>query len=382
MKGELEARNYKVSVYNGQSATPPVEASGGACVVVSRLSSYIQNNQEDLLTLSKLCHGHSRPLVLVALDTVAAKRLRRIPVSELRSNRTLLWDTKSFWAGWESVFPPPASPMPPASSPKTLMAVKKDEDVWTYLKQPPSQTLMPGGGGGPGSGDSSLSTQSTDDALTVSTARRFSTQRMSSQPRPYPSPLTSTLQYGDRGRSQPRRPHVIENPLMSHHRSKGHMQPQNPPVSLRQPMMLDEDEDEPIYHSLDDEAVEQPPDGDVTVYINADLEVVYPTLAEVAAASSRIRALDETEAEEAELSGLLLSDAYENEDLPLDYVPSPAPGSYPRHHLSYTASSPPVSTAASMASTAKSSKRPLPSGGLHFPPSQVVSTGRSGGYLV
>ena len=53
------------------------------------------------------------------------------------------------------------------------------------------------------------------------------------------------------------------------------------------------------------------------MYINADLEVVYPL-------PSQDPAEDETE---AELNGLLADSNYDSSD----YVPSPAPGSIPRY---------------------------------------------------
>ena len=59
----------------------------------------------------------------------------------------------------------------------------------------------------------------------------------------------------------------------AHHRSRLHATQQSPAA-----------EDEPIYHSLDEESIiastaaPDQLDGDVTVYINADLELVYPSL--------------------------------------------------------------------------------------------------------
>merc|ERR1712083_674398 len=117
-------------------------------------------------------------------------------------------------------------------------------------------------------------------------------------------------------------------------------------------------EDEPIYHSLDEESIiaggtddaHDKLDGDVTVYINADLELVYPSLSDPAEDKGNT-AQCLSDDEEAELNGLL-ADCYENEEslLASDYVPSPAPGSYPRHHLSYA-------TAAQSAAVTSSGKR-------------------------
>ena len=352
----LTSQNYRVGFHSLTSAaTSPrnLEHCGGVCFVASH-QSYIQNSPEDLLALSKVCRESSRPLVLIALDTTAAKTLRRIPVSELRSTKTLLWDTKSFWPSWRSVFPPPPPAMPPPhemiSSPPS-MAVKKEDDTWTYLK-PTS-----------GSGESSLSTQSTD-TMTMSGARRFSTQRASSsqhQQRQLASSTLHTAASGLGSRQRSLRPHVIENPMTAgsstHHRSRF-------PATRHSPAA----EEEPIYHSLDEESIiaataaHDQLDGDVTVYINADLELVYPSPNDLVDKGNAAQCLSDDE--EAELNGLL-ADCYENEEslLASDYVPSPAPGSYPRHHLSYTAAAA-TSAAATSSSKRRQHQQPLSRGYL------------------
>ena len=140
----------------------------------------------------------------------------------------------------------------------------------------------------------------------------------------------------------------------THHRSRlvagGTRQQQQSPAAA---------EDEPIYHSLDEESIITAPDqvdGDVTVYINADLELVYPSLTDPELEDKGNAAQCLSDDEEAELNGLL-ADCYENEEslLASDYVPSPAPGSYPRHHLSYVAV--PASPAASATSSSKRHRR-------------------------
>lgn len=308
----LEAQGYQAEFHCLPGGSPPslassVDKSRGVCVVASHLS-YIQNNPQDLLTLSKLCcrDHHSRPLILVALDTTAAKTLRRIPVSEVRSSKTLLWDTKSFWPTWHSLFPLPKS-----------LAVKSEEDMWTYLK--PGATTASRNANASG-GSSSLSTQSTDTMTKVmssaATLRGFSTHRGSSQQKQFNSPMASSMMHSSSSSSsksnkslhRQQRPTVIENPMATYHHRKASAVV----------------ESEPIYHSLDED--------DVTVYINADLEVVYPSLGELQEQRHRLNNLQLED--EAELSGLL-TDCYESSE----YVPSPAPGSFPRHHLSYTAAS-------------------------------------------
>ena len=123
---------------------------------------------------------------------------------------------------------------------------------------------------------------------------------------------------------------------------------------------------EPIYHSLDEESIITAPgdqvDGDVTVYINADLELVYPSPNDLVDKGNAAQCLSDDE--EAELNGLL-ADCYENEEslLASDYVPSPAPGSYPRHHLSYTAAAA-TSTAATSSSKRRQHQQPLSRGYL------------------
>ena len=135
------------------------------------------------------------------------------------------------------------------------------------------------------------------------------------------------------------KPHVIENPMSVHHGRTGQ-------VEL----------EEPIYHSLEgeDEDGGHKTEDDGTVYINADLEVVYPSLPLPTdpLQPPRLTAGPLSEDEE-ELNGLL-ADCYENEEslLRQDYVPSPAPGSFPRaggpvpggsRHLSYHPQKPPLS---------------------------------------
>ena len=119
----------------------------------------------------------------------------------------------------------------------------------------------------------------TDTMLVTSsrlmTSKRASTLRTSSQ-LPNQQPPFQTM--------QPRmmlRPNIVENPL-----------------------------EEPIYHTLDD--------NETTVYINADLEVVYP----VEEGGPENDSADNM----AELNGLLADCNYDS-----DYVPSPAPGSIPRY---------------------------------------------------
>ena len=122
----------------------------------------------------------------------------------------------------------------------------------------------------------------TDTMLVTSsrlmTSKRASTLRTSSQ-LPNQQPPFQTM--------QPRmmlRPNIVENPL-----------------------------EEPIYHTLDD--------NETTVYINADLEVVYPAAEEEGGIEN-----DSADNNMAELNGLLADCNYDS-----DYVPSPAPGSIPRY---------------------------------------------------
>ena len=221
--------------------------------------------------------------VFIALDTPAAKSLRR--QVDLKGYKILLWDTKSFWPTLKATIP---------NQSKAVNHHPTDEDMWTYLKNSNA-----------GSGESSLSTQSTDTML-VASSRLMTSKRASTLRNPGGGGHFSTMAVNQHPQPLPfqtmqsrnvRRPNVVENPL-----------------------------EEPIYHTLDDND---------TVYINADLEVVYP---------SHEATLEE---DEAELNGLLadcgnyesdvmahhhnlshrvgMAAAYEGE-----YVPSPAPGSMPR----------------------------------------------------
>ena len=189
------------------------------------------------------------------------------------------------------------------------MAVNhKDEDeAWTYVKS-----------NNHGSGDSSLSTQSTDTMM-ASTKLSAAARRLSSQPpgRQFNSMMSRPrLTHAGLGpRHQQQRGRVIENPLACHHRSQQQQQ-QDQQHRCRPP----EDPDEPIYHSLDDDdvvvagvagrrpsqvaSVGEDSEADVTVYINADLEVVYPSLNsnDFGVVAGGIPSDDE---EEAELNGLL-----------------------------------------------------------------------------
>ena len=352
--GQLESQNYHVILHSvsrlgdggqGGQPLPPgsIESCNGVCVVASHSSSYIQNSNGDLLTLSKRCQDLSRPLVLVALETGTAKTFRQMG---LQGRKILLWDTKSFWPSLRAT-------IPPSTISRSSQAVKKSEssekDTWTYVRK---------NNGCTGGGDSSVSTQSTDTMTATSASswrggggllvnnRRSSTLQRVSQP--------SQMYSHHRHQPPPRlvhqslmrlpKTHVIENPMMSIHQHVEH-------------------EEEPIYHSLDEgdeegsssrlrkaaTAAAADDDDDVTVYINADLEVVYPSLPLPVTIDSQHcqRGVGNglSDDNEEELNGLL-ADCYENEESLLreqpDYVPSPAPGSCPRGprmgangHLSY-----------------------------------------------
>jgi hypothetical protein len=343
--GLLEAQNYRVCLHPLRSETaekPPVEVSASVCVVASQ-SSYIQKeatrpHDDDLVVVSKLCRDHAKPLVFVALETATAKALRRLP-AEMKATKVLLWDTKSFWPTLRSIIPSPPTVSNSISPTKAVNHDTEDEDMWTYLKSSSNKNN--------GSGDSSLSTQSTDTMLASRLhPKRASTLRTaaatSSQPHQacsyFNSPATlhsrRMMQQSQAVNSRRIRTNIVENPLAavaattgSHHRS----------LAQQGRRQQAEEEEEPIYHSLDDEAVVSAAgdavaetDGDVTVYINADLEVVYPSISENEGAEN------DDDDDEAELNGLL-ADCYENEDSLFannEYVPSPAPGSYPRNHLS------------------------------------------------
>ena len=128
-----------------------MEGSNGVCLVASQGSSYIQT--KDLLgNLSKTCQDLGRPLVLVALETATAKTFRQCP--ELQGRKILLWETKSFWPSLRASIPPST-----ISPTKAVNPNNPDEETWTYVRKAEAAAA---------SGDSSLSTQSTDTLLATS----------------------------------------------------------------------------------------------------------------------------------------------------------------------------------------------------------------------
>ena len=154
--GHLEANHYRVNLHcpslgcPGPQQRPPIESSNGVCLVASHASSYIQT--KDLLgSLSKTCQDLGRPLVLVALETATAKTFRQC--SGLQGRKILLWDTKSFWPSLRASIPPST-----ISPTKAVNKSNPDEETWTYVRKTEAAA----------SGDSSLSTQSTDTMLATS----------------------------------------------------------------------------------------------------------------------------------------------------------------------------------------------------------------------
>lgn len=302
-----------------------LDSSATALVVVSQ--SYMQQNYSDISSLVDVCSKQKKPVILVALDSATSKDLKLLKPTVL-----LLWDTKSFWPSLMSALPKAANN-------------KYEEDMWTYLKADASLS------GGP-SGDSSLSTQSTDNGMTLPVVQKRSatlTGRGGASSQLYHHHQESLMV----GVSSPATLHsrrmqqrqmagaknIRENPLgpySDYQRRRQRQQQQQ----QHQNQQLSE---EPIYHTLDEQQLPgggggDKSDSDVTVYINADLEVVYPTLP-----------LKEDQ-EDEELSGLLSGneDCYENGESLFGsrqngYVPSPAPGSYPRNFSTSLSSSSPGS---------------------------------------
>jgi len=286
----MEANSFRVAFHPLKMASERLPRQGEekcaacGCMVVSQ-ASYFQIEQ-DLVPIAK--SFQDKPFVFIALDTASAKSLRRLV--DLKGYKILLWDTKSFWPSLKAIIPN----MNKLS--KAVNNCNNEEDMWTYLKNSNATSVS----GACQSGDSSLSTQSTDTMLVTSsqamcsskstymTSKRASTLRTSAGVVVNHQQPFQTMQ-----NSRMIRPNIVENPL-----------------------------EEPIYHTLDD--------NNETVYINADLEVVYPLPEGGAEIVQGVRyglqdpAEDETE---AELNGLLADSNYDSSD----YVPSPAPGSIPRY---------------------------------------------------
>ena len=144
----MEANSYRVALHPLKitSERPLLEAaSAGVCVVVSQ-NSYFQI-EKDLLTMSKTFQEHIKPLVFIALDIVSAKYLRRLV--DLKGYKILLWDNKTFWPLLKAIIPNQSKAVT-TNEFEVGPSCTNDEDMWTYLKNSNA-----------GSGESSLSTQST-----------------------------------------------------------------------------------------------------------------------------------------------------------------------------------------------------------------------------
>ena len=312
----LEGQNYRVSLHSGRPSGQPLslESCQGVCLVASQASSYIQHAQgADLLALSQRCQDVSRPLVLVALETGTAKTFRRLG---LPGRKILLWDTKSFWPSLRATIPPSTISRSPAVNNQSV----SEKDTWTYVRK--------------SGNDSSLSTQSTDTMTAfpaaVSTSWRGGGHLVNSR-------RSSTLQRVPPSSQLPSQNRLVHQSLVKNRTHHGPRVIENP---------MHQHEDEPIYHSLD-EGEKDKEDDDVTVYINADLEVVYPSLPlplpvdqQPCQKGQRRQGMERdhrqhfSDEDEEELNGLL-ADCYENQESLLrrggqGYVPSPAPGTCPR----------------------------------------------------
>ena len=284
---------------------------------------------------------------------------------------------------------------------------KFDDEMWTYLKGVKVDTnvlesssigvtkdnfsaALQNSFSGP-SGDSSLSTHSTDNSggsLSYGKKRSATLNHAKTSPRgeAVAAGVTSTTMQARRWETGNRRRaagtasrksdnsgRVFENPL-DRLECSPMMTSDSDYMSVNDSLLRHSDRraastnntHEPIYHTLEDDddcdvlssdhrtatsvtlsSIKKDP-NDATVYINADLEVVYPPLPQ----GRRDFVSDEDD--DAEFEHLLRSgsvtrqngdgdtdcDEYENEDLlqrQHSYVPSPAPGSFPRQWLASNA---------------------------------------------
>ena len=442
---------YRMCVYRHGTRTEDLRSGidCAASVVVVASDSYVQHpkTQAELSSIADICNDdgkRGKTLLVIAMDAVTAKSARRL-LPAVKASNVLVWGTSDFWQKLMFKLPDPSCNseslnVDVGTGGSDVDVVKKyDDEMWTYLKgvkvesslQEPSSSSVGGTGSskdnfsgplqnsfsGP-SGDSSLSTQSTDNSggtLSYGNKKRSATLNHSktspkgkSEMQNCEVPSATTMLGGGR-RSRDAQPtswetnsrrrtttasrksdaRVFENPLDKF----------DPSDRLAASMMLASDSDymsvndsllrpdhrrnnvgnnnEPIYHTLeDDDDLEQVSDrrtislgssataaakkdpNDSTVYINADLEVVYPPL------PLARRDFVSDDDDDAEFEHLLRGgsvtqqrhtfanngdtddcDEYENDDDRDDlfqrhnsYVPSPAPGSFPRRWIAPSSS--------------------------------------------
>ena len=449
---------FRLCVYRHGTRTEDLRSGidSSASVVVVASESYVQHpkTQAELASIADMCSDEAgkrgKMLLVIAMDNVTAKTIRRL-LPSVKSTNVLVWGTSDFWQKLMFKLP---DPLPcdniniehPASDGNK----KYDDEMWTYLKgvkvessviEPPSNkdnftANLQNSFSGP-SGDSSLSTQSTDNSggsLSYGKKRSATLNHMKTSPRGSGEvPPSSTTMQGKRSRETPswetanrRRPagtstssrksdgtRVFENPLDKFESSPMTMTSDSDYMSVNDSLLRQDhrrvpvgsNNNEPIYHTLEDDdvddcqrrttsvmssSIKKKDPSDTTVYINEDLEVVYPPLPparrdfvsdddDEAEFEHLLRGGNVTRHNGATYEGDTDCDEYEN-DIDDDrddlfqrhnsYVPSPAPGSFPRRWMTPTSTSAtpktsrvfqPDQTSFSPRSTTQGRKTTLPS---------------------
>ena len=442
---------YRMCVYRHGTRTEDLRSGidCSASVIVVASDSYVQHpkTQAELSSIADICNNdgkRGKTLLVIAMDAVTAKSVRRL-LPAVKASNVLVWGTSDFWQKLMFKLPDPSCHseslnVEVGTDGSDVDVVKKyDDEMWTYLKGAkvessllePSSTSVVGTGSskdnfsgplqnsfsGP-SGDSSLSTQSTDNSggtLSYGNKKRSATLNHSktspkgkSEMHTGEIPSATTMLGGGRRSRDPQATswetsnrrrtttasrksdaRVFENPLDKFDPGDRHVMlaSDSDYMSVNDSLLRPDhrrnngngNNNEPIYHTLeDDDDLEQVSDrrtislgssmtasaakkdpNDSTVYINADLEVVYPPL------PLARRDFVSDDDDDAEFEHLLRGgsvtqqrhtfenngdtddcDEYENDDDRDDlfqrhnsYVPSPAPGSFPRRWIAPSSSS-------------------------------------------
>lgn len=253
--------------------------------------------------------------------------------------------------------------------------VAADDDMWTYLKGVNSASSSTTGGQ-----DSSVSTRSTDNSNTLPSSNSMNqpgSKRLSTL-QPHKSNLiVNPMDMQNRSMTSQKLGHlpgsrskgrIVENPLeLSLHSDSDYMS-----VSDSLPK-----QQEPIYHTLEPPFIETVlPKKLDRVYINADLEVVYPRVSRPRQQHNLDDFIEDFVDEDDELLadelGTENDSMYEDErqfSRNNSYVPSPAPGSMPRNRLASNTGS--FSPHSSISASQTSANNPM------FPPNKTSTNSRN-----
>ena len=275
-----------------------------ASVIVVASDSYVQHpkTQTELATIADICSDDdacgkrsSKPLLVIAMDAVTAKTVRRL-LPNVKSSCVLVWGTSDFWQKLMYKLPDPCPVENVDISDASNVVKKYDDEMWTYLKgvkvesslaeaSKENFSLLQNSFSGP-SGDSSLSTHSTDNSggsLTHNSKRRSATlNHMRTSPRggktefqnselPNTAVTAATMMgrrsrdptSGNRRHTASRRSdsaRVFENPLDKFESGQNQMLGSDSDYMSVNDSLLRQDNrrvpgnnNEPIYHTLEDD---------------------------------------------------------------------------------------------------------------------------------